>query len=531
MMKELTGQQYLLPAFERYAAKVGIHDGEYEGTFGQHADRTLRLAHSLRGELGLQPGDRFAVMACNGHEFLELYHAAFIGGAVITPLNLRLAGRELQLILADSGAMVVFVDSIFADHLARHLAGAADLDVRTVLIGGGDHPHDVSYEDLIELGRPAVPAEPDEDDPVVLMYTGGTTGLPKGALVDQRAEALNLYHAAMCVDLTPDRVYLHQTPMFHAASMAGVLGIPAIGGESAFVPLFEPGAVLDAIERHHVDWTLMVPTMLAMLLDHPAFHPQRLASLRDLVYGASPITPKLLQRVREAMPWVRLWQGYGMTECSSLLTMLTDTDHAAGGPRLQSAGRPVLGVRVNVRDRGGNDLGPGERGEVCVRGGNLMREYWDRPRESEAAFRDGWFHTGDIGYLDDEGYLYLVDRDGDMIVTGGENVYSIEVENAISLHPDVAEVAVIGIPHDIWGEQVHAIVVTRPGASVTAEELKAFARKSIAGYKVPKTFEFQVEPIPVSGALKPLKRELRRRYSESARVHGAGSGSDVAQAS
>jgi acyl-CoA synthetase (AMP-forming)/AMP-acid ligase II len=197
-----------------------------------------------------------------------------------------------------------------------------------------------------------------------------------------------------------------------------------------------------------------------------------------------------------------------------VLTFLTDEDHLSGGPRLRSAGRPVVGVNLTIRNEAGDIVGAGQDGEVCARSGNLMRAYWNRPDETAEAFRDGWYHTGDEGHLDADGFLYLVDRVKDMIVTGGENVYSIEVENAISTHPAVAQVAVIGIPHPTWGEQVHAIVVLHPGSEATGEELQQHARKTIAGYKVPKSIEFRSEPIPLSGALKPLKRELRRPYWE-----------------
>ena len=523
-MKELVGGQVLLPAWERFASTIAFHDGDYHADYARHADRVLRLANAMNGELGLERSDTFAVLGLNGHQYLELYHAAFLGAGIINPLNLRLSARELQLILADSEVRVIFVDEFFADHLERAIAPVRD-DLaleKVVLIGGGEHAHDALYEEVIELGHPSPPDEPDEHDPVVLMYTGGTTGLPKGALLDQRAEMLNLYHIAMTVDLDPGRVYLHQIPMFHAASMGGTLGIPAIGGISVFQPLFDPGQVMDLTERYQVDWTVVVPTMLAMILDHPDFRPARFSSMRDLVYGASPMPRALLERVRTALPDVALWQGYGMTECSTILTMLTDRDHRLGGERIHSAGRPVLGVQVVIQDRGGNVLGPNEEGEVCARAGSFFTRYWHRPRETETALRNGWYHTGDIGHLDEEGYLYLVDRANDMIVSGGVNVYSIEVENAVGTHPAVDQVAVIGIPNETWGEQVHAIVVLKPGAEVTAEELKEHARQTIAGYKVPKSFEFRTEPLPLSGALKPLKRELRDEYlSRTARERAA----------
>jgi len=252
--------------------------------------------------------------------------------------------------------------------------------------------------------------------------------------------------------------------------------------------------------------------MIALLLQDPNFRAERIASLRTLVYGASPMPPSLVLRLRTEFPDIDLLQGYGMTEASAVLTFLTPKDHRHDGDLLRSAGRPAKGVSITIQDEDGQVLSVGRVGEVCARAGNLMTGYWNRDEETTNAFRGGWYHTGDAGHLDEEGYLYLVDRVKDMIVTGGENVYSIEVENAIATHPAVAEVAVIGIPHDLWGEAVHAIVVLNPGASATAEEIIDHARKSIAGYKVPKSVEFRSAALPLSGALKPLKRELRKPY-------------------
>jgi long-chain acyl-CoA synthetase len=511
-MNELVYHQHLLPAAERYADKVAVYDDPFQATYAEHLDRVSRLGDALERELGVGRGDRFAVMALNNHEFLELYHAAFLGAGVINPLNLRLAPKELEFILGDSETKVCFTDAPFAPHVdaVRKAAGIEQV----VLIGEGDVPHDVRYEELVDTGRAVVPDGPDEHDPVILMYTGGTTGLPKGVLLDQRAEMLNMYHVALRWGLDERFVYLHQTPMFHAASMGGILGIPAAGGTSTFVSFFEPKAVLDTIEAHDVTMTVMVPTMIAMLLAHPDFDPERMQSLEVLTYGASPMPGALLHRLLEMFPDLDVYQGYGMTECSAVLTSLGPGDHRAGGDVLRSAGLPVPGVVLTIQDGEGNALPHGATGEVCARAGNFMREYWKRPKETAEAFRGGWYHTGDAGYVDERGYLYLVDRVKDMIVTGGENVYSAEVENALASHPAVAEVAVIGIPHDVWGEAVHAIVVLKPDATATEDELVAHVRERIAGYKVPKSIEFRTEPLPLSGALKVLKRELRAPYWE-----------------
>jgi long-chain acyl-CoA synthetase len=254
--------------------------------------------------------------------------------------------------------------------------------------------------------------------------------------------------------------------------------------------------------------------MIGMMLSHPEFKPERLATLEQLTYGASPMPSAILDKLQSMYPELEISQGYGMTEASAVLTFLTAADHFEGGPRLRSAGRPVPGVMLSIQDAEGNVLPKGETGEVCARAGNFMREYWNKPEATEEVFEGGWYHTGDAGYLDDEGYLFLVDRVKDMIVTGGENVYSAEVESAISKHEAVAQVAVIGIPHEQWGEQVHAIVVLADGASATEDEIRAFAKDHIAGYKVPKSVEFRDEPLPLSGAMKVLKKDLRAPYWE-----------------
>jgi len=254
--------------------------------------------------------------------------------------------------------------------------------------------------------------------------------------------------------------------------------------------------------------------MINMVLQHPAFDPARLGSLRRLVYGAAPMPTALIEKLLALFPDLDVIQGYGMTEAAAVLTVLTGDDHRRGGKLLSSAGRPAPGVELSIQSDDDRLLGPDEVGEVCARAGNYMRGYWNRPDETETAFRGGWFHSGDMGYRDADGYVFLVDRAKDMIVTGGENVYSAEVENAIASHPLVTQVAVIGIPDDQWGEAVHAVVVPKPGSILTAEEIIAHARTAIAGYKVPKSVSFRDEPLPMSAAMKVLKRELRAPFWE-----------------
>lgn len=515
-MKELIYHRLFYPAVERYANREAIVDGGYRASFTAHGERVTRLANAMGSELGVGKGDRVAIMALNSSSYLELYHACYLGGGVINPLNLRLAGPELDYIVRDSGTEVAFVDTFFAELFARAMEAAGDSPIRTVvLIGQGDVPHDVAFEDLVAAGNDTIPPEPEEEDPVVLMYTGGTTGLPKGVVVQQRAEMLNVYHVALGLGgLTNEDVFLSQTPLFHAASMASLLSIPAAGSKLVTIPAFDPAGVMNLFEAEGITQTVMVPTMIGMCIQHPEYRPDRLASLRQLVYGASPMPEAILDHLLEHLPEVELLQGYGMTECSSVLTFLTPEDHVAGSDRLRSVGQPVFGVTLSIQDDDGNHVPTGEIGEVCARGGNFMLEYWNKAEATSDVFKDGWYHTGDAGYLDEDGYLFLVDRVKDMIVSGGENVYSTEVESAISTHPGVAQVAVIGIPDPVWGEAVHAVVVPAPGQSPTEDEICEHARQLIAGYKVPKSVDFRAEPLPLSGAMKVLKRDLRAPYWE-----------------
>jgi acyl-CoA synthetase (AMP-forming)/AMP-acid ligase II len=513
-MKELVFNRLLLPTAERHASATAFIDGETDRTvtFGEHVDRVTRLASALRSELGVQPADRVAVLGLNSLPFMELWHAALLGAAVINPLNIRFSADELAFVLADSGTRVCFVDRSFAP-LIDQIREKVGLET-VVLWGEGDAPHDVAYEKLLAAGSPDVPAEPAEDDPAVLMYTGGTTGHPKGVVLEQRAEVLNQYHIAMAMPWVREWPFLVQTPMFHGASMLGIMGAPAFGVPSVVLPAFEPEKVMAAMEKHQIGMTVMVPTMINMVLQHPAFDPARIASLRRLVYGAAPMPTALIEKLLVLFPELDLIQGYGMTEAAAILTILTRDDHLRGEKFLTSAGRPAPGVELSIQSEDDRLLGPDQVGEVCARAGNYMREYWNRPDETEAVFRGGWYHSGDMGYRDAEGYLLLVDRAKDMIITGGENVYSAEVENAIASHPDVAQVAVIGIPDDRWGEAVHAVVVPKPGTAPTADAIIAHARAAIAGYKVPKSVSFRDEPLPMSAAMKVLKRELRAPFWE-----------------
>jgi long-chain acyl-CoA synthetase len=513
-MQELVYQRLLLTQAERHTTRPAFIDDD--GTpelLSDHVERSLRIATAHRRRFGLGRSDRFAVLAGNSRAYVNLWHAAFLGGGVVTPLNTRLAPAELTFILGDSAARVLYVDAAFAPLAASIRSELPDLE-QVVLIGPAapETAFDVALAEVVASEEPEV-IDVDEDDLAVLMYTGGTTGRPKGAIHTQRAQTLNVYRMGFMFGFfTEPSTFLNATPMFHAGGAMGTMGMPCSGGTTVIHGTFDPARLISDCASHSVTHLGLVPTMIGMTLNHPDFDPAAFDTVRMIGYGASPMPAALLDQVMDVLPEVSLTQTYGMTEASAVLTCLTAADHRRGGPILRSAGRALPGVAITVRDIDGAPVPNGEVGEVWARAGSFMVEYFKRPDETAAALEGGWYHTGDAGYLDDEGYLFLVDRTKDMIVTGAENVYSTEVENAISTHPAVQQVAVIGIPSEKWGEQVHAIVVLREGASATETGVIEHAKASIAGFKAPKSVEFRTDPLPLSGAMKVLKRELREPY-------------------
>ncbi len=353
-----------------------------------------------------------------------------------------------------------------------------------------------------------------------IFYTGGTTGRSKGVMLSHRnllANARNVLTYSGKFLRAGANVYLHAAPMFHLADVSALQSSTLGGATHAIVRMFSPEAVARAIARFRVDQTVLVPTMIQMLIDHPAAAESDLSSLKLLFYGASPMPEALLDRAMAALPHVEFYQAYGMTELSPVATILPWEEHLGEGRakgRHRSGGRAVPMVEVRIVGPDGATLPRRQVGEIAARGDVVMMGYWERPEETAKAIVEGWMRTGDAGYMDEDGYVYLVDRVKDMIVTGGENVYSAEVENCVMSHPAVAMCAVIGIPDDRWGEAVHAIVMRRPGASVTEAEIIEHCRERIANYKTPRSVKIQDEPLPLSGAGKILKRELREPYWE-----------------
>jgi long-chain acyl-CoA synthetase len=483
-------------------AHVALRHGERELTYAQLDERSNRLAQALLAD-GLGEGSRVAYLGRSAPEVIELLFAVAKIGAVIVPLNWRLSPRELSGVLADAAAPLLIADTAYRQ-TAESLAPEA------LRIVGDDYEDWVSGHDAVDPGGRGEPG-----DIVVQMYTSGTTGVPKGVLTTHR----NLAAAATtssCWAFDADTVSLTPLPLFHIGGIGWVYCGLWHGATTILVSEFDAAAVLGDLERLRVTNPIFVPTMLQLLTAVPGAGDRDHRALRSITYGASPITTTTLRAALQTFgcPMIGL---YGLTESTGGVVHLDGDDHHTDGPRqrlLRSAGRPYPWVELRIVDpAAGRDVPPGSVGEVWMRAPNVMAGYFNRPAETAAAITaDGWLRTGDGGYLDDEGYLFLTDRVKDMIVSGGENVYPIEVEEVLAQHPEVADVAVIGVPDDRWGETVKALVVTRDGCAPAPEDLIAFARERLAGYKLPRSVDF-VADLPRTPTGKVLKRELRERYA------------------
>jgi long-chain acyl-CoA synthetase len=482
-------------------------------TWQQSADRISRVAGALSA-LGVRRGDRVALLALNSDRYLELMYALPWLGAVMVPVNTRLAAPEIEYILNDSGAVALFVDTGMSHHL-KALEGRTPSVREVVWLDDLASPDGIlRYEDLTSY-EAIDDAGARDDDLAGLFYTGGTTGRSKGVMLTHTNLVVNALNGVAGMGFDSDTAYLHSGAMFHLADGASTFGVTLSGGRHAFVPRFEPVEVLLTIQTEKVTHAQFVPTMINMLVNHERFAEFDIGTLSFILYGASPMPEGILRKAIERMPQVRLMHGYGMTEASPIVTLLDPRYTVLDGPfagRLKSCGQAVLACEVRIVDDDRREVPRGTTGELAVRGANVMKGYWNKPAETEAVLQDGWYHSGDGAYMDEEGFVFIVDRLKDMIISGGENVYSAEVENAISTMPGVAEVAVIGVPDERWGERVHAIVVLRQGAALGADDVIDHCRNQIAGYKCPRSVDFRDSPLPLSGAGKVLKRELREPF-------------------
>jgi long-chain acyl-CoA synthetase len=413
-------------------------------------------------------------------------------GVIAVPLNTRLSLGEIDRVLADA----------IPHGLVRH----SSLPTPTVPMSW----QRVLDQEPLEIQNDLPPSVVYDPDAVLaLIYTSGTTGRPKGVMVTHANILADIHHFNYWMRYAECAIYLHAAPLFHIADFPAIFAAPSFGASQFTLPKFNPQSFCEAVERERVSHTVLVPTMINLLTQFPEVKKYDLSSLEVLAYGGSPMAPDLIRRTRQLLPHVKLAQVYGLTE-SGFLTGLQDQEHT--DDRFLSCGRPCPGIDLQVTDDAGKQVDAGKPGELVARGANLMRGYWNNPGETALAFRDGSFRTGDIGYQDSEGYLYILDRAKDMIVTGGENVYSGEVEAVIYAHPAVREAAVFGIPDPQWGEIVMACVMLKPGSTLNVDDLIAFCRKSLASYKMPRRVEFLDTELPKGGSGKILKRLLRERF-------------------
>jgi long-chain acyl-CoA synthetase len=495
-----------------------IVDAEGTWTWREHLDRVTRAAGAL-ARLGLGQGDRFGILSRNTFRHCELLHAGYWSGIVPVPVNIRLAAPEIAHILGDAGVKALAVDEPFLPLIEKAelkpWAGKA-FAVSPRPLGG----RLADYESLLAAAAPLELCESREEDDAILLYTGGTTGRSKGVRLTHRNVVANGLQCCATMHFREDDVYLHIAPMFHSADLLGT-GFTLLGGAHAYLAQFSPRNFLDAIERLKVTWTMLAPTMIIMTLQELKPGDFDLASWRAFLYGSAPMAPEWIAKSIAAFKGVEIIQGYGLTETSPILTVMPDAEHrraVASGDlsRLKSAGRPVPGVDMRICDDRGAEVPPGAAGEVVVRAPNVSKGYLNLPEVTAGAIRDGWFHTGDVGRMDEEGYMYLLDRKKDMIITGGENVYTVEVEQALYQHPDVAECAVIGVPDEKYGEALFAAIVPAPGKVLDKEKLVEHCRARIGGYKIPRQMVF-LPQLPKSAMGKILKTEIRSTYSDPAK--------------
>jgi long-chain acyl-CoA synthetase len=474
-----------------YPERPAVDGGATRATFRDLHARVTRIVAAL-SEHGFAAGDRLALLLPNETEYLELAYACAWLGVIAVPLNTRFSGVEIDRVLVDAGPRGIIRHSSFPVPKVP-LTWERVLDKQPFIL------------------RDAAPPEPiyDPEAVLALIYTSGTTGRPKGVKLTHAATLANVDHIHYWMPCYEGGVYLHAAPLFHIADFPFTFAAPAFGACQVTTPKFSPATFCETVEREHVTSTVLVPTMIDLLTQFADVGRYDLSSLKQLGYGGSPIAPELIHRTRAVFPHLKLLQVYGLSE-TGFLTALQDHEHTPN--RLLSCGRPGPGIDVRVVDEKGKELGIGCPGELVARGANVMRGYWNNAEETEGALRNGLFCTGDVGYRDPEGYLYILDRLKDMIVTGGENVYSGEVEAVLYTHPAIREAAVFGIPDPKWGELVTACVVRKPGMPLSYDDVIAHCRGSLATYKIPRRVEFSLAELPKTGSGKILKRTLRERF-------------------
>ncbi|MBA7656631.1 Long-chain-fatty-acid--CoA ligase [subsurface metagenome] len=488
--------------------------GDTRITFAEFNTRINKLVHALH-KMGAKKGDVLGILSWSCLQFAEVYGLTMKGGFIASPFNPRLREDDLEYIINYSEANTIFVGQELlevANSLKKRLPKVKNfISLETAA------PGMTAYDDLLKANPGEEPdIQLDEDDPVCIIYTSGTTGVPRGALYTQRRFIEDSKILVIDMGLQTGHKRVQITPLFHIAGNTHFRSSLYTAGCNIIVKFFDAAETLEIIQREKATHMDFVPTHLAAMLNLPDLKKYDISSIKFLWYGASPMPLEVLKKGMKVFGPI-FAQGYGQSESGPAISHLSKEDHnvldkpAKEQKKLSSAGRPDIGVQVKIIGEKGKDVEPGEVGEIAVRSKQTMVEYWKKPEETKATLINGWLYTGDMGYYDEEGYIYIADRKKDMIITGGENVYPREVEEVLYRHPAVLEAAVIGVPDEYWVERVHAVVATKKGTKATAEEIIAFCKKNIAGYKTPKSIEF-VDALPKNPTGKILKRELRDKY-------------------
>ncbi len=508
-------------ALDLYPEKIGIVDRDRSYTYRQVGERVAGLARFFQKQ-GIQPEDRISILEVNSHVFLEAYYAAAGLGAILNPLNYRLAAREIAFILNNAGSRWLIAATRFADIVKGALKEGVPLEGIVWIGGFPEEKFPIACQNLEDIiSAHAGKFEPlaiNEERVAHLYYTSGTTGRPKGVMLTHKNVCSHALGTIAELKLVDTDVWGHIAPMFHLADAWATFAITWVGGRHVMVAQFEAEAVMATIEQQKITLSNLIPTMLNLMIKHPRVAEYDFSSLREILSGGAPIAPELVKNIMETLGCDYI-QTYGMTETSPYLTFSILKEHLKSLPPVEQltfkskTGRPAVGVDLKVVDEQGIPIVADDQqvGEIWVRGDTVTPGYWNQPEETVNAFTDGWLRTGDLATLDSEGYVNIVDRKKDMIVTGGENVYSTEVENVLYMHPKILEAAVFGVPDEKWGEAVNAAVVLKAGETATADEIISFCKEHQAAYKAPKAVVF-LEELPKTGSGKIYKKGLRDPY-------------------